>query len=193
MELERLSAFDEHLLEVAEHTNLLSRSTIEERWERHYADSLQLWALVPDRARTLLDIGSGAGFPGLILACLAAERRPNLRFTLCDSVGKKGAFLTSSAERVGLANTVVRNARAETLRGRFDVVTARAVMRLDRLLQLATPRLEAGGVMILPKGRAAEEEVREAKEGWRMTVERVESRTDSDATILVITEAERRS
>ena len=186
-----LDAFDRLFTETAAHTNLVSRATLPDRWARHYADSLQLWPLVPEGAKTLLDVGAGGGFPGIPLAILARERCPDLRLTLIDSVGKKTRFLAEAAHEIGLANVEVVNARVETLPGPYDVITARAVTALPRLLDLCTPRLAPGGTLILPKGARAEEELRDARRDWRLETNRVDSGTDADATILVITKPER--
>lgn len=188
-----LATYDRCLVETSAHTNLVARSSLVDRADRHYADSLQLWSLLPPRATSLLDVGSGAGFPGLVLACLARRRRPDLSVVLCDSVGKKAAFLAETARVLGLHNVKVESRRAEAMDKAFDVVTARAVTALPRLLDLTVPRLRKGGTLVLPKGRNAENELAEASERWRLNAERVGSHTDPDATILVITEPERLS
>ena len=192
-ELERLHRIDAVLCETNVHTNLISRSTTAHRVVRHYADSLQLWPHLPESARTLLDIGSGGGFPALPLAVMAAERRPDLALTLCESVRKKASFLEQAADAADLSNVTVRNVRAEALTDRFEVVTARAVASLDKLLALAVPLLRPGGTLIAPKGRRASEELDEAKKTWRMTAKRVKSKTDPDAVVLILTDMERRS
>lgn len=187
-----LSAFDVLFTETAVHTNLVARATLPDRWQRHYADSLQLWPLLPDGATSLLDVGAGAGFPSIPLAILARARRPGLELTMADSVGKKARFVAEVIDALELPNAAATNARVEALPGRYDVVTARAVAALPKLLGLCVPRLAPGGVLILPKGARAEEEVEAARSGWRFAVNRVKSRTDEGASILVITQPERR-
>lgn len=192
-ERDGLRKFDELFLQTQAHTNLIARSTIDDRWDRHVADSLQLWPLLPRGAATLLDIGSGGGFPALPLAILAASRRSDLRLTLCESIAKKAAFLREAAATIGLANVEVRPVRVETLTQRFDVVTARAVAPLTRLLPLVVPRLSQGGVLIAPKGRNAESELEAARRDWRLDAKRVTSATDPEATILILSNLESRS
>lgn len=184
----RFATFDRLLLETAAHTNLVARSSIPARWQRHYADSAQLLPCIPAAAGTLLDIGSGAGFPGIVLAILATARRPALRITLCDSVGKKASFLRKAVDGLELANAEVIEGRIEALAParRFDAITARAVTALPDLLALAAPRLAAGGLMVFPKGRRAQEEVDAARERWSFDVEQVPSGTDPSARILLI-------
>lgn len=192
-ETDLIERFDDLFMETSAHTNLVSRSTLAGRWHRHYADSLQLWPHIPDDALHLLDIGAGAGFPGLPLAILAQTRRPECRFVLVDSVGKKARFLQQAIATLDLTNVVAKAQRAETLSDRYDVITARAVTALPKLLALCAPLLKPDGTLILPKGARATQEVEEANADWRMGVKRVGSTTDPDATILVITEVERRS
>lgn len=192
--VERLRAIDEQLLATSEHTNLVARSSLPDRFERHYRDSLQLFTLLPETGTSLLDIGSGAGFPGLVLAALAEERLPHLLFLLCDSVGKKAAHLQLAAERAGLSNVAVSRERVEALplKQRFDIITARAVTALPQLLSLAIPRLATGGLMIFPKGRRAQQEVDAAQEQWSFHCKSVASVTDPDAQILLIREPKRK-
>ena len=186
-----LAAFDEAFVRTAAHTNLVARSTLPDRWLRHYADSLQLWPLLPEGARTVLDVGAGGGFPGIPLAILARARRPDMKLTLADSVGKKARFLGQVIDELGLRNAVATDARVEALPYAFDVVTARAVASLPKLLDLAVPRLAPGGTLILPKGARAAEELADARSSWRFDAKRVDSATDERASILVITKPER--
>ncbi|MEO1659029.1 MAG: 16S rRNA (guanine(527)-N(7))-methyltransferase RsmG [Pseudomonadota bacterium] len=183
-----LAAIDEVFVETAAHTNLVARSTLPERWLRHYADSAQLWSLIPENARSLLDIGSGGGFPGLVLGTLSEFRRPELCCALCESIQKKAAFLREAAKAGGLSRTSVAALRVEALpkAQHFDVITARAVTALPKLLDLAAPKLAESGILLFPKGRRAEQELDEAREQWSLQVERVPSATDPDASILVI-------
>ncbi|MEE4208427.1 MAG: 16S rRNA (guanine(527)-N(7))-methyltransferase RsmG [Parvularcula sp.] len=184
-------AFDGHLTNVNAHTNLIARSSSNERWSRHYADSAQLFDLIPADARTLLDVGSGAGFPGIVLAILAQTRRPDVAFTLCESIQKKATFLREASQAAGLRNLNVQAVRVETLpsSAKFDVITARAVTSLDSLMGLAAPRLAGGGTMIFPKGRRAQVELDEARKQWSFKFDRRASMTDPEAAILLIEDA----
>ncbi|MEO1042717.1 MAG: 16S rRNA (guanine(527)-N(7))-methyltransferase RsmG [Pseudomonadota bacterium] len=182
------AAIDSVFVATAAHTNLVARSTIPERWLRHYADSAQLWPLIPENARTLLDIGSGGGFPGLVIGALAEHRRPTLCCTLCESIQKKAAFLREALKAGALTRTSVAALRVESLQKaqHFDVITARAVTALPKLLGLAIPHLSKGGTLLFPKGRRAQQELDEAREQWSLEVETVPSTTDPEASILVI-------
>nr|WP_269815609.1 16S rRNA (guanine(527)-N(7))-methyltransferase RsmG [Parvularcula mediterranea] len=187
-EAERFSAYDAALVETSVHTNLVARKSLPDRWERHYADSAQLWPLLPDNAENALDFGSGAGFPGMVMAIMCEERRPALSWTLCDSVGKKAAFLAAVAQKAQLDRCQVLSGRVESLARKkaYDLITARAVTALPGLLELATPLLAIGGTMIFPKGQRAQQEVDAAREQWSFELETVASQTDRDAAILVI-------
>ncbi|MGV6820848.1 MAG: 16S rRNA (guanine(527)-N(7))-methyltransferase RsmG [Parvularcula sp.] len=193
-EEERLKRFDAALLETQSHTNLISRSSAATRWHRHYADALQLLEYLP-RSGEWLDIGSGGGFPGLVLAAVAQTRSPGTRFTLCDSVQKKARFLEGAAKAMGLTNTTVRDIRAETLhkeKTRFSVVSARAVTSLEKLLGLSAPLLAPGGLLIFPKGEKAHSELTEAKRRWTFTAESRPSMTSGTASILLLKRPEPR-
>ena len=143
--LARLDRLVEILLPVAAHTNLIARSTIPQLWTRHIADSLQLLALAPD-ARTWIDLGSGAGFPGLVIACALADQ-PGSTVHLVESVQKKAAFLREAAQQIQVPATV-HAVRIEDFgknpNFKADVVTARALAPLDQLLTLAHPLLRIG-------------------------------------------------
>jgi 16S rRNA (guanine527-N7)-methyltransferase len=193
---ERLDTFVELLLSWQRTTNLIAGSTIPHLWTRHIADSLQLLDLAPD-ARAWVDLGSGAGFPGLMIAIALAER-PGTIVHLIDSNKKKAAFL-SEAQRVTGAPAAVHVARIEDFAAGFaaplDAVTARAVAPLKLLLQQSFPLLGKSGAMgLFLKGQNAELELKEAraaKTPWKMNATLVPSRTDPAARIVVIRDVER--
>ncbi len=143
------------------HTNLTAISTSEEIYRRHFLDSLSLARVWGDLPHNLIDIGAGAGFPGVPLKIL----RPELELTLVDSVGKKTAFLRHLVQELGLQGVDVRTARVEKLghdraeRERYDVVTARAVAELRVLVEYALPLARVGGRLLAPKGAAANAEL----------------------------------
>jgi 16S rRNA (guanine527-N7)-methyltransferase len=166
--------------------NLVSRATLAEAWTRHFIDSAQLLGVAPADARTWLDIGSGGGFPGLVVAVLARELRPELAVTLVESDLRKAAFLTEVARQTGVAVTV-RAERAETLSPcESDIVSARALAPLHRLLALAERHLAAGGTGLFLKGAQADREVAEALETFRFTLQKIPSQTDPLAVILSV-------
>jgi 16S rRNA (guanine527-N7)-methyltransferase len=189
--LARLDRFVELLLETQSHTNLIGAGTIPELWTRHVADSLQLLDLAPD-ARTWLDLGSGAGFPGLVIACALADR-PGTAVHLVESTGKKAAFLRTVAEALALPVTV-HHIRAEQFTPDFtaDVVTARAVAPLPTLLGYVAPLLKSGAKALLPKGQDVEAELTEAAKYWKIDADLAASRTNPASRIVVVRALERR-
>ncbi len=156
-----------------------------EIWTRHVDDSLQLANLIEASGGQAADVGSGAGFPGLVLA-IALERH----FYLIESDRRKAAFLMEAA-RITQAKVTVVPSRVETVTFRCRVVTARAFTSIARTLQAVHGMLTADAVCVLPKGRSAEEELQLALRDWRMRVERFPSLTDATATILRLSEITR--
>lgn len=186
--LRRLTAFDDTLVDWASRHNLIARSTMEDRWDRHYRDSAQLFALLPEGAKTLVDLGSGAGFPGLVLAAMGAER--GLKVTLVESTGKKTAFLAAAIAAMSLDNVRVLTQRIESITVPApDVVTARALAQLGKLLAYAAEFSAEKTVLIFPKGQDVEVELTEAAKSWHMKVEKRPSVTSPGSTILVIRDA----
>ncbi len=159
------------------------KSTSTDLWARHIADSAQLAALIPPVATRAIDLGSGAGFPGLVLSLTTG-----IVFELVEADHRKAAFLREAARAIG-APVRIHAVRAEQARiEAAPVVTARAVAPLTKLLRLATPLLRADGLAIFPKGRNAEKELTEARRKWHMQVRRIPSRTAREATILMLSE-----
>jgi 16S rRNA (guanine527-N7)-methyltransferase len=182
--LDRLDRFVELLLETQSHTNLIGPGTIPELWTRHIADSLQLLDLAPDAA-VWLDLGSGAGFPGLVIACALADQ-PGTAVHLVESTGKKAAFLQRAAGTLALPATV-HHIRVENLSGfAAQVVTARALAPLPKLFGYVAPFLKSGAKALLPKGQDVEAELTEAAKYWKIEADLVASRTDPAGRIVVV-------
>jgi 16S rRNA (guanine527-N7)-methyltransferase len=190
MRLDRLVAL---LLQWQRKTNLIAQSTIPQLWTRHVADSLQLLALAPD-ARIWIDLGSGAGFPGLVLACALADK-PGSMVHLIESNAKKAAFLREAIRLTGAAALVEAVRIEDIVRNqglKADVVTARALAPLDRLLQLAYPWIERGAQGLFLKGQDVEAELTQASKYWTITASLVASITSLDSRIVVVRSLERR-
>ncbi len=169
--------------------NLVSGSTLKDSENRHFLDSVQLCRYIPDSARTLYDIGSGAGFPGLVIAAA----RPDLSVHLIETDQKKCVFLQTVSREIG-APVKVHTGRAERVSlPAPDVVTARAVADLGLLLELTERWWSSwsGMTLIFPKGIAARDEVRTARLRYRFDCTEHPSVTDKSATILVLTNVEK--
>lgn len=180
--LARLKAYVGLLGEWNARHNLVSKASLEEVWQRHIWDSAQLVPLVPADAKTLADLGSGAGFPGLVLALMLEGR---VSVTLFESIRKKADFLRAAAERVQLA-VEVRNERIEQARGAFDVITARACAPLPELLEYAQHLASPKTVGLFLKGQNVGVELTEAYKFWRMEVRQHPSLTHPFGVILEI-------
>jgi 16S rRNA (guanine527-N7)-methyltransferase len=185
--LVRLDRFVALLLQWQRRINLIAPSTEAKIWTRHIADSLQLLPIVP-KARIWVDLGSGGGFPGLILACALADL-PGAQVHLVESNGKKAAFLREAARLTG-APAVIEAERIENFVAHaaqhIDVVTARALAPLKDLVAEAYPLLKRGAVGLFPKGQDVGPELTEAAKYWQMEASLLPSRTDSKASIVVV-------
>lgn len=185
--LKRLTRLVALLEETNAQVNLVSRASLSAVWQRHVFDSAQLLAFVPASAVRFLDMGSGAGFPGLVLAVLL-HGRPGLSITLAESLAKKCAFLERAAEAMQLGDSVqiIRTRIEELAPFRADVITARAVARLPLLLKYARRFAGPETVLIFPKGKGAEAELTEARRSWRIEASLHESRSEAGAQILTV-------
>lgn len=186
----RLDRFVELLVARQKTLNLVAASTLSQIWTRHIADSLQLLPLRPN-ARRWIDLGAGAGFPGLIIACALAETS-GAHVQLVESRQKKAAFLRDVAIALSLP-AIVHARRIEEFairnRERFDVVTARAVAPLDKLLGYANPLLKTGAVGLFPKGQDVEAELTQAAKSWKLEYELIPSKTDPRGRIVLVRRA----
>lgn len=180
--LDRLKAYADLLLDWNGRHNLVARSTLPDLWRRHFWDSAQLEPLIPPGTRTLADLGSGAGFPGLVLAAM----RPEIAVTLHESTGKKCEFLRAAAACMELS-VRVENARIEALPpAKHDVITARALAALPLLLSYAHPLMGPNSVCLFLKGQNLGAELTEAHKCWKMKNTKVPSKTDPSGAILVV-------
>jgi len=181
--LSRLSTYVELLAEWNERVNLVGPGTIPDTWHRHVLDSAQLTPLIPPQARAVVDLGSGAGFPGLILAIM----RPDLRVHLVESIQKKCRFLEAAIVATR-AQATVHAARAEDLKGlKADVVTARAVAPLARLFPIAHPFFGPATIGLFLKGRSLNDELTLATKSWRLAATAIPSRSDPSGFVLRVT------
>jgi 16S rRNA (guanine527-N7)-methyltransferase len=185
--LDRLKRYAELLADWNTRHNLVSDRSLADVWKRHFLDSAQIADLVPATAKTVVDLGSGAGFPGLVLAVL----RPELRITLIEATRKKYDFLKVVARELGL-KVDIRNERIEEVAPEpFDVITARACAPLPELLSYAQRFWARGSVALFHKGQNLASELTEAHKSWRIQVEQHSSRSDPSGIILEIRELQR--
>jgi len=183
----RLTLYKDLLVKWQRSVNLISLAAGEDIWRRHFADSAQLLTLAPDRFDLWLDIGSGAGFPGLVIAVLLRDRHPGAEVILVESDARKCAFLqtviaaTDAPARV-LAMRADRAARH--MPAQPDVISARALAPLPRLCEIIWPFWAPGCVGLFPKGRNVGEELTHATKHWSMQLTQHPSCTARDGTIL---------
>lgn len=189
--LARLEAFAALLAKWNPSINLVSPRDIPDLWRRHVLDSAQLLPLLPHpppgRQRRIVDLGSGAGFPGLILAILGAGE-----VHLIESDGRKCAFLAEAIRLTG-ATATVHNIRIELVPEklpslRADVIVARGLASLDKLIGFSVPLIEKGGICLFLKGGSLASELTLAEKNWHMQVEQLPSRTSEAGVILRIGE-----
>ncbi len=163
--------------------NLVGAGSMADPWCRHFLNSAQLVPLLPEGTPAVVDLGSGAGFPGLVLAMMTSAR-----VNLVESNARKCAFLTEVA-RLTDTSVQIHHARIESLDiGNVDVVTARACAPLKKLLNFASPLLSDTGFGIFLKGKSAESELTEARKAWKMRTTTIPSRSDSQGTILKVSD-----
>ena len=185
--LERIEIVVAELDEWRTKINLIGPSEFEQVWRRHVWDSWQLFPHIPSAGK-IIDLGSGSGFPALILAAGFASKESHM--TMIESVGKKCAFLRAAVQAANLQANVVQG-RVEAVNPvQADCVTARAFAPLPKLLDYAEPWLKAGAYGVFPKGRRWEEELTAAQESWRFAYEAIPS-VSWDGAILKISEVSR--
>jgi 16S rRNA (guanine527-N7)-methyltransferase len=184
--LQRLEIYHDLLLKWQRTMNLVSPGTLQEIWKRHFLDSVQLLQILDHFPKKWVDLGSGGGFPALVCAIAHTPTQKGIDFVLVESDTRKCAFLRTVAQETNTAITV-KNARAETIPPlKADVVTARALAPLPRLLPFIHRHLAPDGIALLQKGTRHAEELELARADWQMDVESFPSVTSADAVILRI-------
>jgi 16S rRNA (guanine527-N7)-methyltransferase len=169
--------------------NLVAPSTLGDLWHRHFADSAQLWRYRPPEARVWLDIGSGAGFPGLVLAILGAEAGAT-HHILIESDSRKAAFLREVGRETGITVDIlgmrIENPQTCAKVSAVDCITARALAPLPRLLEMSAPYFSPSTLGLFLKGRDVAAEIEQAAESWRFAYELKPSVTDRDARVVLL-------
>jgi 16S rRNA (guanine527-N7)-methyltransferase len=183
--VDKLEAYRRLVEEESGRQNLVSRSTLADFWSRHVLDSAQLLRFAPDRA-SWADIGSGAGLPGIVIACLDAGP-----VTLIEPRRLRAEFLERVIKTIGLDARVHRG-KAESALGAFDVVTARAVASLAKLLDISHHLSTGKTLFLFPKGKSAESELAEARRTWQAVFHVERSAVDADSRIILARDVRRR-
>ena len=184
--LDRLHRLTELLAKWNPAINLVAKSTVDQAWDRHILDSAQLFTLASPLASSWVDMGSGGGFPGLVVACLAADLRPHMTVTLIESDQRKATFLRQAAHDLGLSIRILPQ-RIETCEPQnAGVLSARALAALPILLGFARRHLSAEGIALFPKGASWREEVEQARKDWQFTLTSHTSATDPQGAILAV-------
>jgi 16S rRNA (guanine527-N7)-methyltransferase len=176
---EKLEAYAALLREESGRQNLVSASTLDHLWERHILDSAQLVRLEPRAGAAWVDIGSGAGLPGIVVACLVEGH-----VTLIEPRRLRAKFLHKLCESLRLGASVLHG-KAERAGGKYDVITARAVAPLAELLKISAHLSTRNTMWALPKGRSAERELAEARQSWQGVFHVEQSVTDAESFIVV--------
>jgi 16S rRNA (guanine527-N7)-methyltransferase len=192
--IERLVIYEQSLCLWQRKINLVAPSTMDDIWHRHFADSAQLLDLAPKSARKWVDLGSGAGFPGMVLAILRAGRGDEVGVephVLIESDTRKAAFLGEIARKTSVpVDIAAKRIEISSTQGRYksvDVVSARALAPLDRLIGLAEPFFGPGTVGLFLKGREVDSEIEAAQAKWRFSCSLVDSLTEAQSRIAVVT------
>ncbi|MEM6310190.1 MAG: 16S rRNA (guanine(527)-N(7))-methyltransferase RsmG [Pseudomonadota bacterium] len=166
--------------------NLIAPSTVADIWGRHIVDSAQLYRMAPQDYDHWVDIGSGGGFPGVVMAIYAKERNPGSVFTLIESDQRKSTFLRTAARELAINVKVIAKRTEDVVPQEADVVSARALATLSALLPMAARHLRPSGLGLFHKGQSSAEEIAKARADWAFDLEQRPSFTDPAARLLSI-------
>ena len=182
--MDRLTAYADLLVKWQKKINLVGKGTLTDPWRRHFLDSAQLLPLLPEGSKTVVDLGAGAGFPGLVLAAMT-----DLDVHLIDSDTRKGVFMREAARTMGVRATVHTGRIEEIMQSlAADVITSRALAPLTDLLSYAQPFRKAGTTCLFLKGKSSDDELTAAREEWTMVCDTVTSVTDEAGVVLRISD-----
>ena len=181
-----LETFQKMVLEWNDRFNLISKSSESDIWQRHIIDSLQLKQFISAEDKILYDFGSGAGFPGIVLAIASKKYFPELQISLIESIGKKVIFLNEVKNNLNLNINILQD-RIEKLKlPKADIITSRALASLDKLLVYAYSFCKKNTKLVFPKGEKWQEEVTVAQKNWNFSLEVFPSQTSETGKILYI-------
>ncbi|MDG1168122.1 MAG: 16S rRNA (guanine(527)-N(7))-methyltransferase RsmG [Sulfitobacter sp.] len=183
--LDKLQAFADLVQKWTSKINLISKPSVPEVWDRHILDSAQLYDLAPSSGHWI-DLGSGGGFPGIVVCILAQGQGADQTFTLVESDQRKSTFLRTAIRELSLDARVLTQRIEEIAPMQADILSARALADLDALLGFAEMHLKPGGTALLPKGAQWEKEHRDAQIQWSYDCDPIKSKTNPDAAILKI-------
>lgn len=180
--LQKLIIYHDLLIKWQQKINLISNSTLENIWKRHFLDSAQIFNLLSDPTKSIFDLGSGAGFPGMILSLMGAPK-----ISLLESDSRKAIFLSEVIRSTGASAKVV-NERIESANDLAHTIVSRACASLDKLLFYSYRLLEPKGECVFLKGKNTDQEIKEAQKNWLFHVEQIPSCVDSEGVILKISD-----
>ena len=183
--LDKLQAFADLVQKWTSKINLISKPSVPEVWDRHILDSAQLYDLAPSSGHWI-DLGSGGGFPGIVVCILAQGQGADQTFTLVESDQRKSTFLRTAIRELSLDARVLTQRIEEIAPLQADILSARALADLDALLGFAEMHLKPGGTALFPKGAQWEKEHRDAQIQWSYDCDPIKSKTNPDAAILKI-------
>lgn len=190
--ISKLKAYENMVLEWNNKINLVSRSSVENLWNRHILDSLQLIQFIKSTDKKLVDFGSGAGFPAIVIAIMCEQLFPELKVNLVESIGKKITFLKAVKEELNL-NINIYHDRIENLKiSEIDIISSRALAALPKLLEYAQPFCERNTRLVFPKGENWKEELQVAQQKWLFDFKVVQSLTNTSGQILNISNLRRK-
>ncbi len=183
--LEQLKQFEDVVRKWNPRINLVSRRSLDDFWTRHIVDSVQVLRTVKPTGRWV-DLGSGGGFPGIVVAICAATENPDLDIRLIESDQRKSAFLRNAARECGAKCTVISKRIEQADAQNADVLSARALADLTTLMEFSERHLNKSGIALFPKGVTWKKEVEDAQQKWSFELEAITSLTEPDAAILKI-------
>lgn len=174
----QLEKYCSNIIDWNEKFNLVSKSQINEIWQRHILDSAQLFEQLPNGAKKIIDFGSGAGFPAIVLATISEVKNDGKEYIMFESTTKKAKFLENCIKILGLNNAIVKNERVENCKNlKADIITARAFAKIDEIFKISKNFLTPNTKFILLKGRSVQEEIDLAKKKFNFEYQIINSKT----------------
>ena len=186
--IEKLLIYEKLILNAQEKYNLVGKSTLSQVWLRHFADSAKIFQIIEDKYHkskkdsiSFADVGSGAGFPGVVISLMLEAKNMIVRTVLIDSNKKKSTFLENVKKKMELSY-IVLNKRSESVEEKFDIITARAVTSIKKFLDINYNLFKKDSIIILLKGKTWREEIKESKKKWKFQFNVVKNNNQLDSS-----------